>query len=57
MGETAGLGGGLGGAAEDGRGGDGQDQKRTLGRGWGWQELSDARGAGAINQAFISAFL
>lgn len=49
------MGGGLGGAAEDDRGRDGQELKRTLGTGCGWQEVSDAHGAGAINQTFISA--
>ena len=48
------MGCGLGGAAEN-DGGDGQELKRTLGRGWGWQEVSDAHGAGAINQAFVSS--
>ena len=50
------MGGGLGEAAEDGGGGgDGQELMRTLGRGWGWEDVSDTRGAGAINQAFVSA--
>lgn len=51
------MGGGFGGAAENDRGGDGQELKRTLGRGWGWQDVSDAHGAGTANQAFISAVL
>lgn len=49
------VGSSLGGAAEDDRGGDGQELKRTLEKGWGWQEVSDARGA--VNQVLISLFI
>lgn len=42
---------------EDDRGGDGQEMKRAFVGGWGWREVPDARGAGAVNQTFISAAL
>lgn len=29
--------------------------RRMFGTGWGWQEVSDEQGAGAVNQTFISA--